>query len=97
MFGIFEDTAGKSIERLTTGLKTKDWKEIAEVSHKIIPSLRHLGEKEMVDGFRSLEEDCDKGAQLETVPERVEQLTAGLVTVKAKVTAEKQRLESQQG
>ena len=93
MLGIFEDTAGKTVTRLEEGLKVKDWKEIAEASHKIVPSLRHLGEQDLVEGFRGLEADCDKEENLGTVPDRVKELIKKLETVRERVTQERTRLD----
>ena len=94
MLGIFDKNAEQTQTRLETGLKEENWTEIAEAAHKLIPSLRQLGAEDLMQGLKDLENDCDAGENLDTVPDRVNRLISEIQAFRETVNAEKNRLES---
>ena len=94
MFSIFENNASSTLNRFEKGLADKDWNEVAEAAHKMIPALRHLGAEELVEGFRAVEKKCDAQSELETIPGDVGYLTEELKSFLKKVAAERNRLET---
>lgn len=62
-------------EKMNTFATTQQWHDLFQVSHKMKTTLAFIGNKEMTELNKSIEDCTRKELDLETVPDMLERLT----------------------
>ncbi len=71
MINTFILNAEKNMKSINQHLERKEWEELGELSHKMIPSFRHLQIKDAVNILDQIENLCLYEKKYGTIPEKV--------------------------
>jgi len=92
MIDIFLAQTPGHVDELNTAIQAKEWKRIAEVAHKIKPTLSFMGVESAKDVMAEIEKDARNEENYENIVSKITQMQAVFETIFLKLEAKKQEL-----
>jgi len=92
MLNLFLTSTYASVNNLKFHLKTGNAEQIGKTAHKMLGSFRQLGLEELASELKKIEQNCESGADFETLAHSIEKLDQEYNNLKKQLTAEIHRI-----
>jgi HPt (histidine-containing phosphotransfer) domain-containing protein len=92
MIDLFLAQTPGHIDELLTAVSAKDWKKIAELAHKVKPTLAFMGVESVKEVMAEIESNGRNEENYEDIVVKINQLQEVFTTIYAKLEIKKQEL-----
>lgn len=95
MIDIFLAQTPGHVNELNTAIQAKDWKKIAEIAHKIKPTLAFMGVESAREVMAEIEKDARNEENYEGIVTKINKMEDVFKTIFSKLEIKKQELLSE--
>lgn len=92
MIDIFLAQTPGHVNELNTAVETKEWKRIAEIAHKIKPTLAFMGVESAREVMAEIEKDARNEENYEGIVSKISEMQDVFKSIFSKLEAKKQEL-----